>query len=292
MCGSVYMYEIMWCVKVCVCKRICGVWKCVYVWDYVVYKSVFSASICRSMLVLLVLKAKWRFDKHLCGGACEKAENSSISGLVLFFEHIRVNTLASIMLPSLDMQLSHLQALHSNWLHHPSYICTHTHTHTHMYTHTHAHTHIYPHKLSHIHSRSHTITHTYTLANTHTHAHVLQVGVSESIIMGIPMPTGTGLFKLRHNVGAVGELAQRNLPLFAYWAMYDERRAQRSVYQEMCTRVWIILGLELACHISGEGLGVAESAAVCAPSVSKEFAYRVWAKVGRVQTEHLHFFRV
>lgn len=43
-----------------------------------------------------------------------------------------------------------------------------------------------------------------------------QVGVSESIIMGIPMPTGTGLFKLRHNVGAVGELHQRSLPVFAY----------------------------------------------------------------------------
>ncbi|KAF5838071.1 hypothetical protein DUNSADRAFT_3440 [Dunaliella salina] len=42
------------------------------------------------------------------------------------------------------------------------------------------------------------------------------VGVSESIIMGIPMPTGTGLFKLRHNVGAVGELHQRSLPVFAY----------------------------------------------------------------------------
>ena len=31
------------------------------------------------------------------------------------------------------------------------------------------------------------------------------VGVSESIIMGIPMPTGTGLFRIRHNVaGQVG----------------------------------------------------------------------------------------
>lgn len=27
------------------------------------------------------------------------------------------------------------------------------------------------------------------------------VGVSESIIMGIPMPVGTGLFKLRHSLG-------------------------------------------------------------------------------------------
>ena len=170
MCGSVYMYEIMWCVKVCVCKRICGVWKCVYVWDYVVYKSVFSASICRSMLVLLVLKAKWRFDKHLCGGACEKAENSSISGLVLFFEHIRVNTLASIMLPSLDMQLSHLQALHSNWLHHPSYICTHTHTHTHthVYTHTRTHTHIPTHTLTYPLTITHNYTHVHTRKHTHT----------------------------------------------------------------------------------------------------------------------------
>ncbi len=43
------------------------------------------------------------------------------------------------------------------------------------------------------------------------------VGVSESIIMGIPMPTGTGLFKLRHNVvGQVGRLFERPLPLLAY----------------------------------------------------------------------------
>lgn len=42
------------------------------------------------------------------------------------------------------------------------------------------------------------------------------VGVSESIIMGIPMPTGTGLFKLRHNVSEVGRLAVRAPPLLAY----------------------------------------------------------------------------
>jgi hypothetical protein len=41
----------------------------------------------------------------------------------------------------------------------------------------------------------------------------VQVGVSESIIMGIPMPTGTGLFKVRHNVGEVGALIQRPPPL-------------------------------------------------------------------------------
>lgn len=48
-----------------------------------------------------------------------------------------------------------------------------------------------------------------------------QVGVSESIIMGIPMPTGTGLFKLRHHVGSdraaeaqgVADLPQREAPL-------------------------------------------------------------------------------
>ena len=40
-------------------------------------------------------------------------------------------------------------------------------------------------------------------------------GVSESIIMGIPMPTGTGLFKLRHS--AVSELpTPRPAPLLAY----------------------------------------------------------------------------
>jgi DNA-directed RNA polymerase III subunit RPC1 len=48
------------------------------------------------------------------------------------------------------------------------------------------------------------------------------VGVSESIIMGIPMPTGTGLFKIRHNVtGQVGRLFERPLPLLAYGGQYD-----------------------------------------------------------------------
>eukprot|EP00197_Chlamydomonas_leiostraca_P012021 CAMPEP_0202861128 /NCGR_PEP_ID=MMETSP1391-20130828/2625_1 /ASSEMBLY_ACC=CAM_ASM_000867 /TAXON_ID=1034604 /ORGANISM="Chlamydomonas leiostraca, Strain SAG 11-49" /LENGTH=1424 /DNA_ID=CAMNT_0049540457 /DNA_START=102 /DNA_END=4376 /DNA_ORIENTATION=+ len=43
------------------------------------------------------------------------------------------------------------------------------------------------------------------------------VGVSESIIMGIPMPTGTGLFKLRHNVqGETSQLSSRAPPLLAY----------------------------------------------------------------------------
>eukprot|EP00198_Chlamydomonas_reinhardtii_P014024 XP_001703361.1 predicted protein [Chlamydomonas reinhardtii] len=43
------------------------------------------------------------------------------------------------------------------------------------------------------------------------------VGVSESIIMGIPMPTGTGLFRIRHNVaGHVGALFERPLPLLSY----------------------------------------------------------------------------
>ncbi|KAG2499255.1 hypothetical protein HYH03_002834 [Edaphochlamys debaryana] len=43
------------------------------------------------------------------------------------------------------------------------------------------------------------------------------VGVSESIIMGIPMPTGTGLFRVRHNVvGQVGRLGERPLPVLAY----------------------------------------------------------------------------
>jgi DNA-directed RNA polymerase III subunit RPC1 len=41
------------------------------------------------------------------------------------------------------------------------------------------------------------------------------VGVSESIIMGIPMPTGTGIFKLRHNVPPVGQLPLRPAPLLA-----------------------------------------------------------------------------
>jgi DNA-directed RNA polymerase III subunit RPC1 len=39
------------------------------------------------------------------------------------------------------------------------------------------------------------------------------VGVSESIIMGIPMPTGTGLFKLMQHTGALGALPQRPPPL-------------------------------------------------------------------------------
>lgn len=47
------------------------------------------------------------------------------------------------------------------------------------------------------------------------------VGVSESIIMGIPMPTGTGLFKIRHNVtGQVGKLFERPLPVLAYGSSY------------------------------------------------------------------------
>lgn len=43
--------------------------------------------------------------------------------------------------------------------------------------------------------------------------------MSESIIMGIPMPTGTGLFKIRQNIpenGSLDQLTQRSLPLFAY----------------------------------------------------------------------------
>ena len=39
------------------------------------------------------------------------------------------------------------------------------------------------------------------------------VGVSESIIMGAPMPTGTGLFKLLHNVGGGGGSSRRDLHL-------------------------------------------------------------------------------
>jgi DNA-directed RNA polymerase III subunit RPC1 len=42
------------------------------------------------------------------------------------------------------------------------------------------------------------------------------VGVSESIIMGIPMPTGTGLFKVAHDVGRVELPAPRPPPLLAY----------------------------------------------------------------------------
>ena len=43
-------------------------------------------------------------------------------------------------------------------------------------------------------------------------------GVSESIIMGIPMPTGTGLFKLRQSyaASACSSPAQRPLPILAY----------------------------------------------------------------------------
>lgn len=40
-------------------------------------------------------------------------------------------------------------------------------------------------------------------------------GVSESIIMGIPMPTGTGLFKLRHNAGALVQPPTLPLPALA-----------------------------------------------------------------------------
>lgn len=42
------------------------------------------------------------------------------------------------------------------------------------------------------------------------------VGVSESIIMGIPMPTGTGLFKMMHDVGDVGLPPQGAPPLLSY----------------------------------------------------------------------------
>eukprot|EP00951_Prasinocladus_malaysianus_P038255 scaffold418741_cov43-Prasinocladus_malaysianus.AAC.1 len=44
------------------------------------------------------------------------------------------------------------------------------------------------------------------------------VGVSESIIMGIPMPTGTGLFKLhhRHPEAQGPPPVQRPLPVLAY----------------------------------------------------------------------------
>ncbi len=38
-------------------------------------------------------------------------------------------------------------------------------------------------------------------------------GVSESIIMGIPMPTGTGLFKLLQRVDGVQDLPRRPDPL-------------------------------------------------------------------------------
>jgi DNA-directed RNA polymerase III subunit RPC1 len=44
------------------------------------------------------------------------------------------------------------------------------------------------------------------------------VGVSESIIMGIPMPTGTGLFKLLHQLPDAdsGPPPRRPPPLLAY----------------------------------------------------------------------------
>ena len=42
------------------------------------------------------------------------------------------------------------------------------------------------------------------------------VGVSESIIMGIPMPVGTGLFKLRHNVSDTGKLVSRTPAVLSY----------------------------------------------------------------------------
>ena len=41
-------------------------------------------------------------------------------------------------------------------------------------------------------------------------------GVSECIIMGMPMPTGTGLFKLRQDTGQHTMPAPRPLPLLAY----------------------------------------------------------------------------
>ena len=48
------------------------------------------------------------------------------------------------------------------------------------------------------------------------HGRVDQVtGVSESIIMGIPMPTGTGLFKIRQNVPEQIDLPQRRQPFLA-----------------------------------------------------------------------------
>jgi DNA-directed RNA polymerase III subunit RPC1 len=44
------------------------------------------------------------------------------------------------------------------------------------------------------------------------------VGVSESIIMGIPMPTGTGLFKLMNSREETDReaLHERPLPVLAY----------------------------------------------------------------------------
>ena len=43
-----------------------------------------------------------------------------------------------------------------------------------------------------------------------------RAGVSESIIMGIPMPTGTGLFKLRQRSPATELPVLQPLPLLAY----------------------------------------------------------------------------
>ena len=80
-----------------------------------------------------------------------------------------------------------------------------------MGRHTHAHTHA--HTRAHSHTRTHT--HTHTRQNTQasfekTTDHLFDaavhgrtdaiVGVSECIIMGIPIPLGTGLFKLLRNV--------------------------------------------------------------------------------------------
>lgn len=49
------------------------------------------------------------------------------------------------------------------------------------------------------------------------HGRVDQVtGVSESIIMGIPMPTGTGLFKIRQNVPDQIDLPQRREPFLSH----------------------------------------------------------------------------
>ena len=39
------------------------------------------------------------------------------------------------------------------------------------------------------------------------------VGVSESIIMGIPMPVGTGIFRIRQNCAEVGELPRAPAPV-------------------------------------------------------------------------------
>ena len=44
----------------------------------------------------------------------------------------------------------------------------------------------------------------------------MRAGVSESIIMGMPMPTGTGLFKLRHNTVEHVLPPPQPLPLLAF----------------------------------------------------------------------------